>query len=150
MSDRRMPISKVLNYVPHRPPMVWVDEIITFDENSGECAVMVKNDAHFLGPEGLRATSCLEFIAQSYGYCSVAFTLEKDPNSAPLKKAFLASFKDVKWAEPSRMAKVAVGDELRVKFEGVRHIGPITMFDGEAIHKGEVLCSAGLKVFCES
>ena len=143
-------IRDVLPFVPHRPPMVWVDEIVTFDETSGECRVVMLDGAHFLGAEGLRSTSCLEFIAQAYGYCSVAFSRQKDPNAPPLKKAFLASFKDVVFADSARIAQVKVGDLVQAKFSGVRHIGPIALFNGVAVHAGEVICQAQLKVFCES
>lgn len=143
-------IRDVLPFVPHRPPMVWVDEIMTFEATSGECRVTMRDGAHFMSPDGLRSSSCLEFIAQAYGYCSVAYSRQKDPNSPPLKKAFLASFKDVIFADGDRIRQVKAGDHLLAKFSGVRQIGPITMFNGVAIHDGTVICQAQLKVFCES
>ncbi len=150
MSTASTNIREVLNFVPHRPPMVWVDEILKFDENSGECLLIIKDGAHFMGSEGLRATSCLEFIAQAYGYCSVAYSRRKDPNWKPLKKAFLASFKEATFVEPARMAQIKVGDQIKVAFTGVRNIGPITLFDGHASHNGDILCQSQMKVFCES
>lgn len=143
-------IADILPLVPHRPPLVWVDEIIHFDATSGEAAVDIKPGAYFLGPDGLRASSCLEFIAQAYGYCSVAYGRLQNPDAPPLKRAFLASFKDAVFTESARMAAVKIGDRVHARFSGVRHIGPITMFNGEVLHYGGVLCSAQLKVFCES
>ncbi len=146
----RVRIQDVLPYVPHQPPMVWVDEIISFEATSGECAIHMRPGSLFLGPEGLRKSACLEFIAQSYGYCSVAFDHKVDPNAKPLKKAFLASFKDAVFADSARFARVRVGDAVRVRFSGVRNVGPIVVFSGSANHDGEELCRAQIKVFCES
>jgi predicted hotdog family 3-hydroxylacyl-ACP dehydratase len=150
MSGWNADLSEILPFVPHRPPMVWVDEIVKFDESSGECRVTIKKDAHFLGPDGLRPSSCLEFIAQAYGYCSMAYTRMKEPESGPLKRAFLASFKDATFTTPDLMGRVKEGDQLQIKFFGVRQIGPITMFNGQALHDGEILCETQMKVFCES
>lgn len=130
--------------------MVWVDEIVSFEATSGECRIRMHAGGLFLGPEGLRKTSCLEFIAQSYGYCSVAYDHKVDPNAKPLKKAFLASFKDAVFADQSRFARVRTGDDIAVRFSGVRKVGAIVIFSGSAHHEGDELCRAQIKVFCES
>lgn len=149
-SNGRVRIQDVLPYVPHRPPMVWVDEIMSFGETDGECRIHINAGGLFLGPEGLRKTSCLEFIAQSYGYCSVAYDHKIDPNAKPLKNAFLASFKDAVFADAARFAQVKIGDDVTVRFSGVRKLGPIVIFSGSAHHQGDELCRAQIKVFCES
>lgn len=143
-------ILDVLPYVPHRPPMVWVDEIAKFEATSGECIIHMKAGGTFLGPDGLRKSSCLEFIAQSYGYCSVAYDHSVDPNAKPLKNAFLASFKDVVFADASVFAKVKIDDRLHVYFSDVRKLGSIVVFNGRALHNGAELARANIKVFCET
>lgn len=146
----RVQIQDVLPYVPHKPPMVWVDEIIASDASSGECAVRMRSDALFWGPEGLRKSSCLEFIAQAYGFASVAYDHRIDLNAKPLKRTFLAQFKDATFASAARFAAVRPGDEIHVRYSGVRKIGSIIMFAGQASHNGDLLAQAQLKVFCES
>jgi 3-hydroxymyristoyl/3-hydroxydecanoyl-(acyl carrier protein) dehydratase len=142
-------IKTVMPFVPHRPPMVWIDEIINFTETSGECLTVIRADAHYMSATGLRESSCLEFIAQAYGYCSMAFKRANNPGSPPLKRAFLASFKDAKIVGIERLQAIKAGDKISTKFSGVRQIGPITMFNGQAIHDGEVVCETQMKVFCE-
>ena len=75
-----MDISEVLAYAPHRAPMVWVDEVISFSDNAqgGECLIKIKSEGHYMGPKGLRASSCVEFIAQSYGSRFLTFAMS-DP-----------------------------------------------------------------------
>jgi predicted hotdog family 3-hydroxylacyl-ACP dehydratase len=146
----KIDIEEVLQYAPHRRPMVWVDEILSYAETTGECLVNVKEDAHYMGHEGLRASCCLEFIAQGYGYVSIAYRLRGNgADKRPLKRAFLAAFKSVEFCPPKRMAKVKAGDNLIVKIENVRAVGPITSFDGKVYHGKDVLCAASMKVYSE-
>ncbi|MGE4133650.1 MAG: hypothetical protein AB7F86_18580 [Bdellovibrionales bacterium] len=142
-------VQEVLPLVPHRPPMVWIDEIVAVEADSGECRVRMSEDRHFWGRQGLRPSACLEFIAQAYGFCSVAYGLAQRPDKPPLKRAFLAAFKDVDFASDAAFDKVVSGEDLRVLIGGVRQIGPITMFSGRVLHKETELCHGQMKVFSE-
>ncbi len=146
---RPLEVKDILPLVPHRPPMVWVDELISFSATEGSCRVHMHKEGLFLGPEGLRASSCLEFIAQAYGFCSMAHKRTQDPATKPFKRAFLASFKDARFASDQRMREVKVGDDIIVKYWGVRHLGSITVISGEARHRDDVICSAQMKIFTE-
>lgn len=150
MTDRKIKLEEIYQFVPHRPPMVWVDEIVSFSDHSGACAIHIKSDGHYMGTDGLRPSSCLEFIAQAYGYCSVAYKYSQNPNTSPLKRAFLAAFKDVELPDAATLKRITGGTSVIARFSGVRQIGPITMLDGEVVHDGAVICRANLKVFCEN
>jgi predicted hotdog family 3-hydroxylacyl-ACP dehydratase len=147
---RTIPVKEIEPYLPHRPPMVWIDEVLVFSEKAGECRVVLREDGLYMGEHGLRATSCLEFIAQAYGFISVCHHIHiMDPNSKPLSKAFLASIKDAKLPTPETLGRLRAGDELRVTIDGVRQMGPIVLFNGH-IHSGDLLiCEAQMKVFKE-
>ncbi|NJL25529.1 MAG: hypothetical protein HC902_10395 [Calothrix sp. SM1_5_4] len=58
----------IMSYIPHRPPMVWIDEVTDYSASGGECLVRVKQNALYMGPQGLRASSCLELMAQAYAF----------------------------------------------------------------------------------
>ena len=131
--------------------MVWIDEVLNYGAREGVCLVRIKKDALYMDPEGLRASSCLEFIAQAYGYMSIAYRIyESEPDAKPLKRAFLASIKDAKTCAADRLREVRDGDELEVKISGIRSMGPITLFNGQVVRGEELLCSAQMKVFSES
>ena len=143
--------SKIQPFSPHRPPMVWIDEVIEYGAREGSCLVKIKKDALYMDPEGLRASSCIEFIAQAYGYMSIAYRIyETEPNAKPLKRAFLASIKEAKTCTPDLLRKISDGDELQVKISGIRSMGPITSFNGQVVRGEELLCTAQMKVFSES
>ena len=148
-ASRRIHVNEVLPFVPHRPPMVWVDEILTFSATSGECLVELKDTGLFLGPEGLRPTSCLEFIAQAFGFCSVAHDRQTAPEAPPLSKAYLAAFSQVTFAPREQFKNLRPGDQVHLRFWDLRKIGPIRAFRGEAAFNGQTLCAGVLKVFCQ-
>jgi predicted hotdog family 3-hydroxylacyl-ACP dehydratase len=149
--NRVVPISEIMQYLPHRPPMVWIDEVLSFSERAGHCRVRVKADAHYLDQHGkLRPTSCLEFIAQAYGFISVCHHIYiLDPKSKPLSKAFLASINNTELPDDATLARIKPGDELIITVDGVRQMGPIVMFKGRLALGDLVLCEAQMKVFKE-
>ena len=130
--------------------MVWVDQVLQYGAVSGECLVKVKDDALYMSEDGMRASACVEFIAQSYGFMSIAYRVfESNPDAKPLKRAFLASINDAVFAPHETMAKVRGGDQLVVKLSKVRIRGQITVFHGLVLKGEEVLCDADMKVFSE-
>lgn len=145
-------VQDIWQYIPHKPPMVWIDQITDYGATAGECIVNIKKDAHYMDGEGiLRASSCVEFIAQAYGFMSICYRVyESQPNAKPLKRAFLASFKDVDFCPEETMRAVKDGDRLVVKISGVRAMGPINLFQGQVFKGDQLLCETNMKVFSES
>ena len=146
------PISarEIQHYIPHRPPMVWIDEVLNYSADGGECLIRLKPNSLYLSERGLRATSCLEFIAQAYGFCWIAYvTRVKDPGASPMSRAFLAAFKDAVFAAPDRLARVKAGDTLTVKITKRRPMGPIAAFKGQVLHEGDELLRAQMRTFSE-
>ncbi len=130
--------------------MVWVDQVLRYGATDGECLVKVKGDAHYMSETGMRASACVEFIAQSYGFMSIAYRVfESAPDSKPLKRAFLASISEATFASSQKMAEIRAGDELLVKLSNVRSRGPLTVFHGVVLKGEDVLCDAGMRVFSE-
>lgn len=149
-SQRVIPVKEIEKFLPHRLPMVWIDEVVNFAEKSGQCRLRLKADALYMDQAGLRPTSCLEFIAQAYGFISVCHHIYiLDPNSKPLSKAFLASIKDAKLPDENTLKQLHPGDVITISIDGVRQMGPIVLFNGR-IHKDNLLiCEAQMKVFKE-
>ncbi len=148
--NRTIKVREVETYLPHRPPMVWIDEVLSFSEKQGHCRLQLKADALYLNETGLRSTSLIEFIAQAYGYISAChhyFILDR--NSKPLSKAFLASIKNAKMPTEEILETLKVGDELFIAIDRVRQLGPIVSFRGIVTHNEKVICEASMKIFKE-
>lgn len=149
-SMKKVDFQHIMPYSPHRPPMVWIDEVAAYGATDGECVVRVKKDALYMDPDGLRSSACIEFIAQAYGYMSIAFRIyENHPNAKPLKRAFLAAIKDAQTCAPEILRTIQDGDRLNIRISGVRALGPITMFNGEVLRGTQSLATAQMKVFSE-
>ena len=147
---RPIPVNEISNYLPHRPPMVWIDEVLHYAEKEGECRVILKEGEHYLGAQGLRPSSCLEFIAQAYGFISACYHIYVlDPNARPLNKAFFASIKNGNLPRPQDVANLRAGNELRIRIQGVRQLGQIVTLTGQVIHESTVLAEAQIRIFRE-
>lgn len=146
-----VPVSKLLEFIPHRPPMVWVDEVLEFSTTAGRTLTVIKNGAHYLDDVGqVRPSSCLEFMAQSYGYISVcARAKSNDPVKTAPKRAFLAAFNDARLASTAIFSQLRPGDQLVTELTGIRAMGPIILFAGQVTRGSDLLCSARMKVFSE-
>ncbi|HEX7969800.1 MAG TPA: hypothetical protein VF502_16370 [Stellaceae bacterium] len=66
--------------LPHRPPMVLLDEILGYDETSLMAAVTVSEASLFLEPDGVPVHVGLEYMAQACG--AFAGALARDRGGA--------------------------------------------------------------------
>lgn len=138
---------ELLDFLPHRPPMVWIDEVGEAFEAGGECFVTLKADGLYFSGERLRRTSLIEFIAQGFGYLSAARVLRAGAEPPKASKAFLVS---VSKCQISPTEALKAGDRLRVVLADSKSLGPITLFYGSVVGPtGEEFCRAHLKVFAE-
>lgn len=134
------PVSTSLlrDFLPHRPPMVWVDEILRADATSGEGLVRVSPGASYCTNGRPRPSAAIEFLAQTFGYSRALLA----PTAC--KKAFLVGIRDFEWGELG-------GEELLVRVDDIRVVGPLTLFRGEVVTRDGVrLASGHLKVYSES
>jgi predicted hotdog family 3-hydroxylacyl-ACP dehydratase len=158
-SNYEYPIStdRLAFWIPHRPPMVWIDEVVVTTSIDGTCRLTLQPHAYYWDGAEVRGTSVLEFMAQAYAYVSVVIKLRElcelaeAPQLSPLKRAFLVSVRDAEMPKPEKLKTLKVGDTLMVKVFGFRNFGPITNFQGEVRNgRDELIASAQLKVFSDT
>jgi hypothetical protein len=144
------PVTDFLHRIPHRPPFVWIDEVLAVSAAGGSAGLTLKPGALYFGPQGLRRSSFLEFMAQAFGYIRVAQAEAGFLDGRPTPtKAFLVSIQDGVYADESVLGPPP-GTRLTVEVGAIREIGPITLFSA-AVHDlaGVPLAGARLKVFSE-
>lgn len=143
------PVSAFVHSLPHRDPFIWVDEIIEVTENGGQCRVRLESSGLYLDDHGLRQSSLIEFMAQSYGYIRAAqLRLGFLSDRPPPNRAFLVAIQDAVFrAEPARPG---VGDALTITASDIRELGPITAFNAVVFNEmGALLASAKLRIFSD-
>jgi predicted hotdog family 3-hydroxylacyl-ACP dehydratase len=157
-----MATAELAGALPHRPPMVWIDQVTALRADGGDCGLTLKPDGLYLGPQGLRRSSLIELIAQAYGFVCAARSVSganaggahsagsgAAGASAP-RRAFLAAIRNAEFFAPVDPALLQPGARLRISVSGERQMGPISMFDGQVHDQaGGLLARASLKVFSE-
>ncbi len=147
------PVSDFENFLPHRAPFIWVDEILEVTPEGGECRVKLASTGLYMDEHCLRQSSLIEFMAQSFGYLRAAqlraIDLSAGPNpgiSAPAR-AYLVGVQDALF---SLTRPILAGESLTIKVSGIRQFGALTSFRGSVFaSSGETLISANLKIFSD-
>ena len=145
------PTNLFYDVMPHRPPMVWVDEVLSSarGENglSGVCLVRLEGDRPYRGEGGkIRASSVLEWIAQSYGYVK-AHEAKDSSSYIAMTRAFLAGISQCE----VNIAGIEKEEELLVEVADVRDLAPAYLIKGRVIGRLSQHCygSAQLKLFAD-
>lgn len=60
-----MSFPAIQELLPHRPPMLLLDAVVAFDDESVECEVEVRESSTFFEPGGVPAWVALEYCAQA-------------------------------------------------------------------------------------
>ena len=101
MSGKQAPVptSELHGYLPHRPPMVWVDEVLSYGNEGkgpfGTCRVDISYDRGFRGADGkVRTSAVVEWIAQSYGYVKASKRRADGFGTEGFGRAFLVGITD--------------------------------------------------------
>ncbi|HUI92304.1 MAG TPA: hypothetical protein VLX68_08665 [Chitinivibrionales bacterium] len=114
----------VASLLPHRPPAVVVDEILSFDKGTIQCKRTVKPDEHY-GP-GLSPEGIVEFCAQSAILC------EAMASGGAIKRGVLAGIDDFFFGKAA-----AAGDELIAEITTKTKFGNLALFECKVTCKDE-------------
>jgi predicted hotdog family 3-hydroxylacyl-ACP dehydratase len=139
--------NSILERIPHRPPMVWVDEILEFSEVGGRCALNLKNGGLYLEQGYLRPSAGIEILAQAYAFCKASYQKQQNIPHDTNQKAFLATVKDYK---VFNWPKLKAGDRVTTTVAQSRQFGPITIIKGQVFFAEQMIASGELKVFAGS
>jgi predicted hotdog family 3-hydroxylacyl-ACP dehydratase len=140
--------SDLKGYLPHRAPMVWIDEVGATTDTGGLAYVTLKPDGLYFSEGVLRPTSIIEFLAQGFGFIAAAHKVRLGNNTAPaVQRAFLVA---VTQCQLHDTAAATPNSRLIITVSDVKQLGPIQLFKGQVTTDlGTVLGTASLKVFSE-
>lgn len=133
---------KVCELLPHRPPLLLVDKVMSIDfdtlvVHAVKCVTAVEPylAGHFPGQPIVPGVYLIEGLAQTAAAMCFA-NFERD-GQAVEKKCMLTGVTDVKFRRP-----VVPGDVIHYEAKYERHRGPFVWFTGVAKVDGEVVAEA--------
>ena len=131
---------EIRNLLPHREPMLLIDELIDIKKLHSATAIMnVKKDAFYVDghfPENPVMPGVL--IVEAFGQAAAALTAHGiDKNEYENKLVFLMS------VEKARFRKPVIPDcKLELKIEAIRSHGKVWKYKGEAYVQGQRMADA--------
>ena len=136
-----MNIDEILNYLPHRPPFLFIDKIV--DIKPGKSIVAIKNvtanepffEGHFPEYPIMPGVLIIEALAQASTVLAFKSTDETPKQNRSLY--FLAG------VDKAKFKKVVLpGDQLRLEVELIKARKTIWKLKGIAKVDGKIVCSA--------
>lgn len=126
--------------LPHRPPIVLLDEITGYDESSLVASLTVRQSSMFFDVDGIPAHIGLEYMAQACGAHAGVLARE---HGKPVRIGFVLGTRDYTALVP----KFKLGEHLQVYVTMVFNDGQIGAFDCRIEISGKTAAKARLNVY---
>jgi predicted hotdog family 3-hydroxylacyl-ACP dehydratase len=152
MAEFPIKVEILREYLPHRDPMVWIDQVNWVDNESGEAQVRVNSSRLYWNWEAgsLLSTAPIEWMAQTVGFCRAARIHSGGlRNASKLGRAFLVGLRDVEVQDLDIVSKDTI---VVIRVHLIRELEPLSLVRGEVFirDKPEKLISrATLKLYGE-
>lgn len=135
------PITDILQYIPQRPPIVMVSELISATATEGFTRLCIKETNIFCDNGRLQEPGLIENIAQSAaamsGYNAVM-------NNESVKKGFIGSVNDLKIH-----ALPAVGDCIDTHISIENLVMNVQIIKGTVKLNDDIIAECNMKIFLE-
>jgi predicted hotdog family 3-hydroxylacyl-ACP dehydratase len=130
----------VAELVPHREPMVLLDQILRWSVGEVECAMTVREGARFVEDGALLALFTIEHMAQAVAAC---LGYEAYRGGRGVRVGMIVSCREFR----AHQVQATVGDELRVHALRDRGNESVSHFQCAVHHGTEPFSSATLTLF---
>ena len=126
--------------IPHRPPMLLVDRLLSCGDKAGEAEAEVRPDWPLVDEDGeLDSVALVELLAQSY---ALVRGYEALLAGSAMREGFLVGMR--KMETPGR---AAAGDRLRVTVRTEADLEGFAVASGEVRRGDEILAQGSIKVY---
>jgi predicted hotdog family 3-hydroxylacyl-ACP dehydratase len=123
----------VTGYLPHRPPMLMIDDIVEVTEPRAVCRTTIHPDCVFAIDGLVHPSAMIEFVAQA---CAIHVGVLCARDGDPPRLGLITSCREITFAVDS----FAVGDELTIVVNKVFAGRQLAAFTG-TVTRGEALCA---------
>lgn len=125
-------VKDLLEYLPHRPPMVWVEEVIEMGEIEnrfyGSCWTDVSEPSLYCVDGRIKGSVAIELCAQTYGFSKACFHHVNNIDDTP-SVTYLTGVRDCE----TNFEKFPENNEgrLRVDVVTTRRMDHLTFLEGK-------------------
>jgi len=126
-------LGPVVDYLPHRPPMLLIDDIVEWSEHQAVCRATIHPDCVFAIDGAVHPAAMIEFVAQ---VCAIYVGVRSARSGAPQQVGFLMACREAAFD----VDRFAVGDELTITATKVFGQKQLAAFTG-TVARGGALCA---------
>lgn len=123
----------VAGYLPHRPPMLLIDEIVEVTEIRAVCRTTIHPDCVFAIDGHVHPSALIEFVAQ---VCAIGVGVQAARYGDPPRTGVILACREISFG----VADLAVGDPLTIvsnKVFGQKQMAAFVC----TVHRGDTLCA---------
>jgi predicted hotdog family 3-hydroxylacyl-ACP dehydratase len=136
----RAGLPAITDLVPHRPPMLLLDEVASYDGSCLACNVVLRDDSPFVEEGHVNAPIALEYMAQ----CIAAYVgIRGQARGEPVQIGYLIGAREVIFNVDS----FSVGDVLRVEVSHAWGDDTLGSFACSVARGDQVVATATLSVY---
>lgn len=126
--------------IAHRPPMILIDRVVSYDEETAEVRVMIREDSPFIRDEGMPSYVTIEYMGQAIAAYSGLQALEKGEK---VRIGFLLGTRILKLHTPC----LSVGTELVVNVRALYNDGEMAAFECQTLMGDFLVSEATINVY---
>jgi len=128
----------ICSFIPHRPPMLFIDALNKASEEEIEAEYEITSDCIFLRSDNsIEAVAYIEILAQCFAAGSGFLNQDKSA-----KWGYLAAMRGMKVH-----GKAFLGDTVKAVVRPIAVFGGIIVVEGELFCKDKMIASAQLKIY---
>jgi hypothetical protein len=141
-----MSVQHMKYLLPHKGGAVWIDDVTEFKKGQGVGKVTLQSQGRYFSDGRIRESSCIEWIAQTYGYSVIANDILGIEPAYKGRVTFIAEVKNAQFDFVE--ATHNVGDEIRIETTCTHDFGPLKVVQGKVFNSKKLLAQVGLKLYC--
>jgi predicted hotdog family 3-hydroxylacyl-ACP dehydratase len=139
MTAQSAALGPAADYLPHRPPMLLIDEVLEVTDRVGVCRTTIHPDCVFAIDGRVHPSAMIEFVAQT---CAIAVGVLAARDGDPPRLGMIMACREVSFA----VDHFAVGDELTITVTKAFGQKMMAAFTGTVVRGGEVCATIQLSV----
>lgn len=130
---------KIQQYIPQRPPMVMIDDLLEADDVHAVTSLVVRSGNLFVEGGYLAEPGLIENIAQT---AAVQVGYQCAKKNIPVPIGYIAAIKNLQIANMPKL-NAMITTSVRI----TNHVLDVTVIEGRVECQGEICCSCEMRIF---